>query len=454
MGTPFRSTHRPHNRCYRASKVCLIPVSSLAFFVAAVTVFELPIILSDYYVEKNPIDGTHNLPSFPAVASAGGNDDVIASSVAVAVVVSTDNNSASAGGNDDVTAASVAVAVSTDNNNTLPGRPYPAHLFIDKKLILDADAHGKVFDFVIAGFPKCGTTTMVANLGHVAPVPGADVCTPVHNSVYYAYVNWPVKFATAGESKPLRGMKCPMFIDGDWLLEWSAHLPRTGVIVGIRHPVLWFQSFYNMQANFFSKPLLPVYRYNATCSDGKTCRSGCPNNWLFCTHRARFHVTLARLGKTPMGDAERSLLAPNDFDGGLSVQSLNIRNPVFLYESSQIDDDVLWEDLADFLSYAGEIPHNKFIDSRGPQRSEEMKEKVEARKIDICEPTYDNFRKELMPYAWQMSRWICDYFVPSGDVRVTERFCSIVRGYENDPCGRLVHMGNGTYILNKTLTDR
>jgi len=431
MRTPFRNTQRPHNRYYRTQKVCLIAVSTLAFFIAAVTVFELPIILSDYYVEKQPIDGTHNLPSFPADASAGGNDDVTAAAVAV------------------------AVAVPTENNNTLPGRPYPAHLFIDKKLIRDADAHGKVFDFVIAGFPKCGTTTMIENLGHVAPVPGADVCTPVHNSVYYAYVNWPVKFATAGESKPLRGMKCPMFIDGDWLLEWSAHLPRTGVIVGIRHPVLWFQSFYNMQANFnIEKPLLPVYRYNATCSGGGSCRSGCPNNWLFCTSRARFHVALARLGKTPMGDAERSLLAPNDFDGGLSVQSMNIRNPVFLYESSQIGDDVLWEDLADFLSYAGEIPHNKFVGSHGPQRSEEMIKKVEARKIDICEPTYDNFRKELMPYAWQMSRWICDYFVPSGDVRVTEGFCSIVRDYENDPCGRLVHVGNGTYVLNNSLTDR
>merc|ERR1711957_691859 len=90
----------------------------------------------------------------------------------------------------------------------------------------------------------------------------------------------------------------------------------------------------------------------------------------------------------------------------------------------------------------------------GPQRSEEMKKKVEARKIDICEPTYDNFRKELMPYAWQMSRWICDYMVPLGkDVHIAsgDRFCSIVRNYVNDPCGRLAHMGNGTYVLNTTL---
>jgi len=153
-----------------------------------------------------------------------------------------------------------------------------------------------------------------------------------------------------------------------------------------------------------------------------------------------------------MGDEERALLAPGDFDGGQKVLSHGIRNPVFLYEQTQLGEDRLWADLADFLSFSGDIPNTIFRDSHGPNRTEAMIKVVESRKIDICEPLYDDFRKEIMPYAWQMSRWISEYFIPLGKIRVTESIFSILRDYVNDPCGRLIHLGNGTYVLNKTLT--
>ena len=49
-----------------------------------------------------------------------------------------------------------------------------------------------------------------ANLGYIAPMPIADVCTPIHSTVYYAYKNWPKEFDNAtNPTKILRGTKCP-----------------------------------------------------------------------------------------------------------------------------------------------------------------------------------------------------------------------------------------------------
>ncbi len=106
------------------------------------------------------------------------------------------------------------------------------------KLLPNIDENGTILDFAIIGYPKCGTTTMEANLGKLAPMPVADICTPIHQTVYYAHQNWPKEF---GEEKILRGTKCPAFIQDEWLKEWSTYLPRTKLIIGIRHPILWFQ---------------------------------------------------------------------------------------------------------------------------------------------------------------------------------------------------------------------
>jgi hypothetical protein len=56
-----------------------------------------------------------------------------------------------------------------------------------EKLKPNADANGPILDFVIASFAKCGTTTIQANLGLIAPMPIADVCVPPAQTVCYSY---------------------------------------------------------------------------------------------------------------------------------------------------------------------------------------------------------------------------------------------------------------------------
>lgn len=57
----------------------------------------------------------------------------------------------------------------------------------ERKLLEDADQNGTILDFVVAGFAKCGTTSMEANLDQIAPMPTGvgDVCTPVKVSFMY-----------------------------------------------------------------------------------------------------------------------------------------------------------------------------------------------------------------------------------------------------------------------------
>ena len=109
---------------------------------------------------------------------------------------------------------------------------------------------GPVLDFLIAGFPKCGTTGMMRTLSAVAFMPNStDVCTPIKQTAYYSYVNWPQQYDGVGPweysaEKPLTGSKCPYHLEKN-MRSIKKYMPQTKLIVGIRHPVLWFQSFVN-----------------------------------------------------------------------------------------------------------------------------------------------------------------------------------------------------------------
>jgi len=260
------------------------------------------------------------------------------------------------------------------------------------KLFKNADKNGPILDFVIAGFPKTGTTTLMANLGTLAPMDVGDICTPVHQTVYYSYMNWPKMH---GEDKILRGSKCPAYLQvgaskDNWLVSYSDYLPKTKLIIGIRHPMKWFKSFWDMQLNNGGKETRSGDPYELTgrCDGSWGCRNSCPKRQLFCIQRARFHLALAQLGKTELSSEERKFLAPEDPDGGDHVGNDNVRNPVFLYEQSELNEDYVWEEMAAFLEIEN-ITHNQYRGSHGHGN----------KKTDFCDDKYDNFRAQMMPYA-------------------------------------------------------
>ncbi|KAL7563196.1 hypothetical protein ACA910_014471 [Epithemia clementina (nom. ined.)] len=325
------------------------------------------------------------------------------------------------------------------------------------KLLPNADKNGLVLDFAIAGFPKCGTTTVEANLGQIAPLPISDVCTPVHQTVYYAYHNWPRQFGNQSQNI-LRGTKCPAFIDGDWLLEWNKHLPRTRLIVGIRHPVLWFQSFWNMQAGnkLTGSAGNDPYKLTKPCDKavGKGgCRNDCPGRQLFCTQRASFHLPLARLGKTLLTAEERQLLSAKTYPnrGGMNLENHNISNPIFVYELTELNSDYVWDEMAKYLQFPGRIPHDKYESSHGIHKEFEL---------NFCDAIFDNLRAMMMPDSYDLSTWLQNYFIPLArdpnrrDVVIPnpDRFNELVEAYKFDPCKRLVRLENGTFVLGTNIS--
>ena len=315
-----------------------------------------------------------------------------------------------------------------------------------------------LFPFFLQGFAKCGTTSMEANLGSIAPMPISDVCTPLAQSVYYAYKNWPNEYnannAYLNQTKILRGTKCPKHIG--YLDEYSRSLPKTLLIVGIRHPILFYQSFWNMQADNRFRPIRDKspYDFMEHCAErGRNCINECPRPNILCLHRTRFHLHLARIGKTQLNNTERELLAPDDKDGGFKLTNFHIKNPIFLYEMSQLNEDETWAKLAKELKVPY-IPH----DIHKGHHSRRFKS---DERIDICDAKFDDFRSKIMPHAYNMSKWLCDYLVPvamnetRNDVIIPdpENFCKNVKSYEDDPCNRLVRADDGRYILGKIASN-
>jgi hypothetical protein len=147
-----------------------------------------------------------------------------------------------------------------------------------------------------------------------------------------------------------------------------------------------------------------------------------------------------------MGAEERQLLAPKDVDGGNSIITVNVTNQLFLYDQTELKEAYFWDELADFLGVS-HIPNIEFHSSAGA-----------AKNHTLCEPYYDAFRAMMMPYSYELSVWLRQYFLPiardptRNDVRVAnlDRLYRIVDDYARDPCDRLIRRHNGTYVLNST----
>jgi hypothetical protein len=182
------------------------------------------------------------------------------------------------------------------------------------------------------------------------------------------------------------------------------------------------------------------------------CFAECPDKQVYCLHRSRMHLPLARLGKTALTEVERTWLAPQDADGGHRLFSWNISNPIFVYDQTQMKEDSYWSELAEFLRVS-HIPNTIYHGSKGKQQSHKS----------LCDAEYDVFRSIMMPYSYEMSVWLQEYFVPvardpsRADVIIPniDQFVSVVETYKEDPCNRLIrNPNNGAYILDPKLNGQ
>ena len=337
------------------------------------------------------------------------------------------------------------------------------------------DKDGPWLDFMIAGHPKCGTTTLVANLANVAPMKVKDFCvSQMHALLRYVYKAWPEKFPeiTDGPNKyvpdttlQMRGAKCPRFIsDPELILRYGPAYPKTKLIIGIRHPVSWFISFMNMGGvgDLYSRmeicphladpttglPGGVATENSRTNKDREVCIGECRCNIPVCFHRARLHLPIARLGKTALTSVERDLIAPDDPDGGVNLFNGRIRNPIFVYDLTQMKQDSYWDEVAKFLGLSY-IPNENYHSSKGAKHNK-----------TLCTEYYDEFRSKMMAHSYNMSIWLEEYLLPVAvdgerpDVTIAnpDEFRSIMESYKYDPCNRLIRRkSDGEYILDPSI---
>jgi len=233
----------------------------------------------------------------------------------------------------------------------------------------------------------------------------------------------------------VRGIKCPMELENPQLAlkNYRKWFPKTDFVVGIRHPVLWFESFYNFRVHNALETMPPAEKLI-----GK-CRKGWQN---VCTFRGNFHLFLSNFGKTNMtiDDNERKYV---DTQFWASIHPVHTDRRVFLYEVSQLsdrDDERALQFRTDLQQYLRlKEPIAPFIWFKpGINHTEERElEKVNSQKIDICDDKYDKLRSVLMHQSKQAAQWIRTYFIHAEGVVVSspDHFSTtLLKAWEVDPC--------------------
>jgi hypothetical protein len=244
-----------------------------------------------------------------------------------------------------------------------------------------------------------------------------------------------------------RGYKSPTDLENRRALnKLSTFFPTARLIIGIRHPIRWFESFYNFRVQNSEKKKMPP-----ATEIGMECWK---NTNGVCGGRAMFHNALAGLGKTPMSDdsAEMSLF---DIRGKLygpagSSKSRNqtlardsrIRNQVFIYDLEQLGDSndtrrrEFRKGVQNYLGLHRELDEVLHIKPGKTYTAADEQRKRDDKKIDICHDKFIDQRAMLLEIATNVQEWIRSYFLESSDVFVANRehFLKILDSYKIDPC--------------------
>ena len=152
-------------------------------------------------------------------------------------------------------------------------------------------------------------------------VPPSEICSLSVKGIRETLQNMH-DYVEATKHGKVRGIKCPSFAIYKVGMITSQFYPDVKkLIIGVRHPVKWFESFYNFRANNSNGKYPPA--------ESKIGSGGGPKD--VTTHRARFHDMLAQLGKTALTSKDEIQLLRDDFQFKTVTYS---PVQVFLYDAS------------------------------------------------------------------------------------------------------------------------
>lgn len=301
-----------------------------------------------------------------------------------------------------------------------------------------------LLQFAIIGFGKCGTTSVLKWLQSHSEI----AVMPVEN--YDLMRHQPEQLIRKLEGLPaykLKGYKSPVDVTLPHVLQYFAdYFPRAKLIVGVRHPVQWFESLYNFRLQQRSHFSTTPMRLPPPDELIGACVASARNT---CTYKGEFALFLRQLGKTKypsiVTEFERRMYRgahlepPNTTSTVISQQStMVIANPIFIYEMRQLQDhpELMAQALTEFLGLSTplsfDIPyHNQ------QKRSLDTTVLTETNRtrMNICD--HRRVRFELMRIARSSSVWIRNYFLTapeSSQIVSLPQFASYVKDWMVDPC--------------------
>jgi hypothetical protein len=300
-----------------------------------------------------------------------------------------------------------------------------------------------LLDFVVAGFGKCGTSTMMHWLADHPEVQSfRDEIWELMRSNPAGLIDMLYNSLPPGHYK--RGYKSPGEITQAHILEYLAkYWPKTRLVVGLRHPISWFESLYNFRVQnlpegaVMMKPNQLIGRCNARSNHA-------------CTEKGSFSYYLMRLGKTNYnGTGKRGTTElEEEILGRFPRNWYNLSetpykpNPIFLFELRQLADTnetrstQFRQDFQSFLGLKQNLPDMVHF-KPGQNWDREIQKQKEEKKIKICDEQWIPVRRELLRMARQGSRWIRSVFLDCQDVHVSSRpyLEELLLTWMHDPCG-------------------
>lgn len=313
------------------------------------------------------------------------------------------------------------------------------------KIITASNRTDRLLQFAIVGFGKCGTTSVLKWLQTHPEI----AVLPVEN--FDLMRHQPEQLIQKLEALPpnkLKGYKSPVDLTLPHVLQYFAeYFPHAKLIVGVRHPVQWFESLYNFRLQQKRSPFFKTTNMPPPDELIGACVASARNT---CTYKGEFALFLRQLGKTKhpqmVTEFERRMYRGANLEPpNVTRTTLVLPNPMFLYEMRELQDhpELISRALTKFLGLS--TPLSDAIPYYNQQQQQQhtsfltnstTNAQINDRNgMNICE--HRRVRFELMRIARGSSVWIRNYFLvaPKESQIVTlPQFDSYVKDWMIDPC--------------------
>lgn len=292
------------------------------------------------------------------------------------------------------------------------------------------------FDFIVGGFPKCGTTTILKAFAlhpetDMASSEQCSIASPGQADFVVLRKLDETLADLSTDSAVKRSFKCPTAMYSyKSIVRLEKHSPTAKFIVGVRHPVRMIQSFYNYRVteiyerNLYGIDPIPSF---SELMESKLSWKG------VSLASVRFDLFLMQFGKTNVTSDDMNTLSQQNYE--LAIKPSNFS--MFLYSVDQLEDtdetrsEVLRVELQKYLGL--NLPIEPFGHEN---KNHAVGTTGHAESINICDQEYAPIRKQILEYGEKSAAWLRDHFITSPDVIVAnkEHFVESLESWGVDPC--------------------